>query len=332
MKPSNPQAPDRPRRALLTAASLWAAAGGSGALAQLAGRALRIFVAAPPGGTPDVVARNFGARMGGAAGLAVENRPGAAGLLAVSAMMQAPADGSATLLGHSGLATMYPFLYPRLPYDAVADLVPVAPAAETAFGLAVGPAVPAEVQTLADYVRWARADVTRATYGTPGIGTLPHILGALLAREGGFEARHIAYGGGPPAINDLVGGRLSSVVLPDGLLRQLHQAGRLRILATSGPARQPTLPGVPTLIEEGFKALVVREWWGFFVPRGTPWATIDALAAVVHSAAVAPELMTALDTLGLRALSGTGAQMAERVRRERAYWRDVLPTLGIRME
>ena len=89
---------------------------------------------------------------------------------------------------------------------------------------------------------------------------------------------------------------------------------------------------MPTLVEEGFKSLVVREWWGFFVPRGTPWATIDALAAVVHSAAVAPELMTALDTLGLRALSGTGAQMAERVRRERAYWRDVLPTLGIRME
>ena len=319
------------RRALLAAAAVAAVARAPLARAQPAARPLRLLVASPPGGTPDVIARSFAAQLGGSS-VVVENRPGAAGLIAVGALAQAPADGTSMLLGHSGLATMYPYLYTRLPYDAAADLVPVALAAETAFGVAVGPAVPAAVQTLAAYLDWARADPTRATCGIPGMGTLSHILGALLAREAGFEVRHVVYAGGPPAIADLLGGRLSSVVLPDGLLRPLHESGRLRVLATSGAGRQPALPQVPTLVEAGFSALVMHEWWGCFVPRGTPTAASDALAAMVANAAASPALGRALETLGLQVLVGGAAAMSARIARERARWREVLPGTGIRMD
>jgi len=196
----------------------------------------------------------------------------------------------------------------------------------------VGPAVPAEVRSLGDYVRWARADPARATYGTPGKGTMAHLLGSLLAREAGFEAQHVAYGGGPPAVADLIGGRLSSVVLPEGLLRPLHQAGRLRVLATSGALRGNVLPKVPTLAESGYKALVLREWWGFYMPRGTPADAVEALARAVRAAAASPELAATLEVSGMQTLPGTTAQMGERIASERAFWREALPATGIRMD
>lgn len=316
---------------MLAWTSGWATSLGSFAQEQPGPRPLRIIVAAPPGGTPDILARGLGAELTASTGARVDNRPGAGGLIAVNALMQSPADGHASLLGHSGLSTMYGSLYTRLPYDPERDLVPVAPVAETAFGIAIGPAVPAGVATLPDYVRWARADPARATYGTPGMGTLPHILGTLLASEGAFESRHIAYIGGPPAIADLVGGRLSSVVLPDGLLRQLHEAGRLRILAISSATRHPRLPSVPTVLEEGFASLVMSEWWALFVPRQTPEERIDAVAAAVAGATRSPALRAMLEPMGLTVLSGTSAETAARLARERARWRDVLPRTGIRL-
>lgn len=331
----HPSQPDPQRRAGVIAGLALAIVAGShlAAQGQTGARGLRILCAAPPGGTPDLIARHYAARLGNVppAWAVVENRPGAAGLIAVGALQQAAADGRTTLLGHSGLVTTYPFLYTRLGYDASTDLVPVAPAAETAFALAVGPAVPAEVRDLGDYARWARTDANRVTYGTPGKGTLAHLMGALLAREAGFEAQHVPYGGGPPAIAELIGGRLSSVVLPEGLLHAWHQAGSLRVLATSGASRGKLLPEVPTLAESGFKALVLREWWGFYLPRGTQAAVVETLALAVRTAAAASDLSSALEVSGMRALQGTTSQMQERIARERAFWRHAIPGTGIRM-
>ncbi len=329
-------APDGSRRAVVVAALTAALLGGRSRSvpAQTPARSLRILCAAPPGGTPDVIARHYAARLGSAlpAGALVDNRPGAAGLIAMAALQQAAADGGTALLGHAGLMTMYPYLYARLPYDPNSDVIAVAPAAETGFGIAVGPAVPAQVRDLADYTRWAQGDPTRATYGTPGNATLPHVLGALLAREAGFTAQHVAYAGGPQAVADLIGGRISSVVLPEGLLRPLHLAGKLRVLATSGPARGSVLPLLPTLAESGYKSLVLREWFGFYMLRGTPAAAVDALAQAVRSAAASPEMAEALGVAGLQPLSSTSTKMVERLGLERAFWRDTLPSLGIRMD
>lgn len=298
--------------------------------AQSAG--LRVLVASPPGGLPDQMARQLGPGWVGRGTLTVENRPGASGLIAVGALQLAPSDGGTLLLGHAGLVTMNPFLFARLPYDPGADLLPVAPVAEAAFGLAVGPAVPAGVRQVDDLLAWARANEGHATIGSPGTGTLPHVLAELLARAGKVVLRHVPYAGGPPAVNDLVGGRLTALVLPEGLLRPLHLSGRLRLLATSRATRHPQLPHVPSFVEAGFAGLDRQEWWGLFAPRGMDPAVRASWSMAVRGAdATAGDTVAALDTLGLRTLDGSSAEMARRVEVERAQWRELLPGLGIRM-
>jgi tripartite-type tricarboxylate transporter receptor subunit TctC len=210
------------RRRLLAALGAAAVMGPGRARPAVPPRALRIVCASPPGGAPDVIARHYAAQWPGAT-VVVENRPGAAGFIAVGALMQAAPDGATMLLGHGGLLTLSPFLHARLPYTP-ADLVPVSTAAETAFGLVLGTSVPDSVRSLAAFVEWARASPARAQFGTPLVGTMTHVLGLMLARDAGFALTHVPYPGGPQVIGDLLGGRLAAAILPVGLLRPAARA------------------------------------------------------------------------------------------------------------
>jgi tripartite-type tricarboxylate transporter receptor subunit TctC len=286
----------------------------------------RILCGAPPGSTPDVIARHYAQRWSAI----VDNRPGAASLIAVSALRQSEPDGQTLLLGPADLFTLYPFVYASLAYDPAVDLVPVAFAAETTLALAVGPAVPEGVRTLRDYVDWARGSPGRATYGSPGYGTVPHVLAAALAVEGKFEAVHVAYAGGPPAIVDLVGGRLASAILPDGLLRPMAEAGKLRLLATTGPQRHTAQPALPTVAEEGYPRLTLRAWFGFIAPRGTPTSAVEAAAGAIKAIAAAPESAAALGESGYQALVGGPAEMQQRIALERRSWGEMVAAAGLR--
>ena len=188
----------------------------------------------------------------------VDNRPGAAGQISVGALKVAVADGSTLLLAQGAIATVYPHLYAKLAYDPAVDLQPVSLASEMLLGLAVGPAVPREVTTLAEFIAWIRKHPDRANIGSPGIGTLPHLLEAMLFRKEGIAWQHVAYSGGPPAVTDLLGGQIAALALPEGLLRQHHATGRVRVLATSGSARSAYLPEVPSFAEQGHPDLVVK--------------------------------------------------------------------------
>jgi tripartite-type tricarboxylate transporter receptor subunit TctC len=191
--------------------------------------------------------------------------------------------------------------------------------------------VPDSVRSVAAFAEWARANPQRAQYGTPGIGTMTHVLAELLAREASWPAQHIPYGGGPPAIADAMGGRLAAVFLPEGLLRQLHDAGRLRVLATSGARRSALLPGVPTLQEAGYPRLVVGEWFGFFVRRGTSPELVQELAAEI-AAAASVDVGQQLADAGLQVLRGTPTQTQRRLQREKAFWREQIRGIGIRVD
>ena len=319
---------DRMRRAAVIAA----VAVPCGAMVPIAARAQsaarRVLCHAGPGSTPDVIARGYASRLSAI----VENRAGASGLLAVAALLQAQPDGNTMLLGHAELLTLYPFLFSRLPYDAALDLVPVSLAAETTLAFAVGPAVPASVLTLRDYVEWARAHPQRAIYGSPGVGTVPHVLGAAFAKDGKFEALHVPYAGGPPAVVDLVAGRVASLLLPDGLLRPMREAGKLRLLATTGLERSAATPGVPTVTEEGYPRLTMRAWFGFFMPRGTPATTVEAAASAIGAAASDAGLVAALGEAGLQPLASGPREVWERIARDRRSWADIISTTGIRLD
>ncbi len=265
-------------------------------------------------------------------GVLVDNRPGAAGRIAVGALKQAAADGSTWLLAQGAVATVSPCLYDELPYDAGVDLRPLCTAAEATLGLAVGPGVPRQIKTIGEMVEWMRRHPKQADIASPGAGTLPHLMAALLAHEANLPWQHVPYQGGPAALVDLMAGRVSALVLPEGLLRPYAVAGKLRVLATSGESPSAFLPDVPTLAQQGYPTLVMREWFGFFVPGSTLPTAVQEAAQSVREVAANATLQAAFGEIGMVAIASTPAEMAERIAVEQRYWQQVLHDTGIRAQ
>lgn len=295
---------------------------------------MHILCSGPAGSIPDVVARVVADQLFITLGqrVVVDNRPGAAGQISVSALKVAPADGSTLLLAQGAIATVYPYLYAKLAYDPAVDLQPVSLASEMSLGLAVSPAVPAEVATLADFIAWIRNHPGDANIGSPGTGTLPHLLEAMLFREEGVAWQHVAYSGGPPAVTGLLGGQIAALALPEGLLRQHHSTRRLRVLATSGPARSAYLPEVPSFVEQGRPDLVVKEWFAFFASGRVSKATVAATSSALREAIARPELSAAFAQAGMTPASSSPSMLSARIAAEQRYWQPVLRANDIRAD
>src|SRR5439155_13945348 len=212
--------------------------------------------------------------------LIVENRPGAGGQLGVVALKDAPADGSVMLLTPSSMLSIYPYTYRKLQY-ALEDVAPVSLAMYTHHVLSVGPAVPESVQTLKDFFAWARANPDKAAYGSPGAGSMPHLIGVLVGKASGTELRHVAYRGSAPGIQDLLGGQIAAFFGPTGDVLTHSKAGKVRVLGTSGGERSAFLPEVPTLQEQGVK-VALREWYAFFMPTKTSAEAVNRAAAALR--------------------------------------------------
>ena len=319
---------------------------GAGALAALSalpygppahaarGELTHMLCSGPAGSIPDLVARAVAEQVFATRGqrVLVDNRPGAAGLISVNALKAADADGSTLLLAQGAIATVYPYLYARLAYDPAIDLQPVTLASEAVIGLAIGPAVPAEVTTLPGLIAWMRRNPQQANGGSPGTGTLPHLLQAMLFGREGVAWQHVPYAGGPPAVNDLLGGQIAALALPEGLLRQHHASGRVRVLATSGAARSAYIPDAPSFVELGYPELEIKEWFAFFASGRVPQAAVEAASAVLREAIARPELAAALAQAGMTPASSLPSTLSARIAREQLYWQPVLRTHGIRAD
>lgn len=295
---------------------------------------VRILCSGPAGSVPDLVARAVADQLLAKLEMRalVDHRPGAAGQISVGALKGAVADGSTMLLAQGAIATIYPHIYPKLAYDPVADLAPVSMAAEMTLALAVGPAVPASVGNIRDLLAWMRSEPRQANVGSPGTGTLPHLLEAMLMRAAGVAWQHVAYSGGPPAVVALLGGQIAALVLPEGLFSQHRAGGRLRVLATSGAQRTALLPDVPTLVEQGFPDLVVGEWFAFFMSSRVPPPQIEEHSKALRLALAQPALTTVLGNAGMVAVSSTPGALAARIAGERWVWERRLQPLGLQME
>jgi tripartite-type tricarboxylate transporter receptor subunit TctC len=322
------------KKSSVTIAALFTAGAGKSVFAQSPVEQLRMLVGFPPGSLPDTVARLVAEQLAGSypRRALVENRPGAAGQIAVNALKSGPADGSAVLLAQGSVASAYPFLYSKLAYDPAVDLKPVSLAAEVTLGLAVGPAVPASVGNIRELVEWMRSNPKLANVASPGVGTPPHLLEAMLFRKADVAWQHVAYAGGPPAMAALLGGQIAALVLPEGLLRQHQAAGRLRVLATSGAQRSRYLPEVATFVEQGYPGLVVIDWFAFFMSGKVSPAVIDATSQKLSAAIARPELAAAFAESGIVAASSTPAALAVRIAADQRYWEPVIRENGIRVE
>lgn len=279
----------------------------------------RILYGFPAGSAGDVAARQIASRLAASryaqAAPWVENKVGAGGRVALEAVKASPADGAALVLTPMSTLAIYPHVYRRLGYDPVRDFAPIGTAALTHHGLAVGPAVPPEVVDLRSLATWAKANPKQASYGSPGAGSTPHFLGALLGQARGFDWQHVPYRGAVPGINDVVAGQVAAMFAPTGDFMSFHRAGKLRLLATSGASRLPFAPDVPTFGEQGLPELTVEEWFAFYARAGCPQAVVEAASQSIQAALSAPALATALAAVGLLP-QASGPQQLDALQRE----------------
>lgn len=291
-------------------------------------RNARLLVGFPPGGSTDVIARLLVEQLRGryAATMVVENRPGAAGRLAVEAARGAAPDGTTMVLTPNATMTIFPHAYPRTTrYDALADFAPVSTVCSTGFGLAVPSGHPAG--DLPGFLDWARAQPV-VHYATPAAGTQAHFMMFNWGRAQRLPLEHVTYRGMTPALQDLMMARIPLLfgVMAD-LMPQL-QAGTVRALAISSPRRSPRLPDVPTFAELDHPEMAREGWWGVFLPTATPAALVSRLHEAIVGAVAAPAFRASLDALELTAASTTPAALVEAILVERDAWGPVVRVSG----
>jgi|KBSSwiStaDraftv2_1062776.scaffolds.fasta_scaffold36933_1 tripartite-type tricarboxylate transporter receptor subunit TctC len=318
-----------------------AAAAGAGASiaaprrahSQVVGKLTRIIVGFAPGGSSDVTARLLVDQMRGyASTIIIDNRPGAGGRIAVESAKAGAPDGSVLLLSPASMIVLYPHLYKPLGYDPVQDLIAVTTVCAFPFVLSVGPLVPRDVRTLADFIQWCKANPKLASYGTSGAGSMLHFAGMMLARAANFDFTHVPYKGASPALQDLLGGQVASTVGVLGIALPHIQAGNLRALAMTGATRSSFLPDVPTLTEAGFPGLEITEWQGLFVPAKTPPPVVHALNRSVRDALDTAEVKAGLIKLSFEAGGTSPEQFADIVRADIARWEPIVKASGFTPE
>lgn len=292
----------------------------------------RIVVPYGAGGGIDAIARAYAEAMRASLrrNVIVENRPGAGGTLGVASVAKGPADGSVITVGNFVTHVLVSSTYRNPPYDPARDFVAIGQTARFDLALAVGPAVPA--RTLPEYIAWARADPKRTSYGTAANGSMPHFFGLLLGRATGLDMVHVAYKSGPAINADLIGGQLPAAVSVPSDYVQMHRAGRLRMLATSGEKRSRHTPDVPTFTELGYPELVGTSWFALFAPAATPAAEVERLSKAVREARDDPKIRKLLDDLGVDLPEGSPDDFRRQLEAERKRWPGVVKASGFTAE
>jgi len=295
--------------------------------AQLVEQPIRIIFPFAAGGSGDAVARLLANKMQDALNhpVIVENRTGADGRIGVNAVKAAAPDGKTLLLTPIAPMSVYPHVYAKLDYDPIKDFVPITQVGTFDFGIAVGPQ--ADVHTLKELIAWATAHPSEANFAVPGAGTLPHFLGVMLGRAAKIDLRAVPYRGSAAGLADLIAGHIPIMITTTSDLVQMHKAGRIRVLATSGRARSPFLPEVPTFREAGYD-LVGAGWYGMFAPAKTPPAVIARLNAAIVDAVRSRDVTARMLAFGLQPTGTSAAHFAEIVEDDSALWGPAVKASG----
>jgi tripartite-type tricarboxylate transporter receptor subunit TctC len=294
-------------------------------------RPTRLMVGFPAGSSPDFVARLLAEHIREyASTIVVENRPGAGGRLPLEALKAAERDGSVMVLTPGDQVALFPHVYAKLGYDSERDFAPVSTLCTVQFILTVGPLIPPEVKTVADFVMWCHANPKHATYGSPGEGTRPHFMGASFAKEAGLEMTHVPYKGGPPIVQDLLAGQIAcSLTVVSNALSNV-QSGQLRALAITAPRRSPILPAVPTIREAGYPAAEGVEFFELFVPAGTPDDIISQLNGHVRNALKSEAFKEGLAKQGFEPAGSTPAELRQLVKSDIGRWGAIVKQTGFK--
>ncbi len=320
------------RSAIAAGAACLTGAAWRPAAATAIDRPARIVLGFPGGSIMDVVARLYAEQLRGsyAPQVIVESRVGAGGRIAIDAVKNAAPDGSTILLTHESSLTVYPLIYPRtLGYDPLVDFVPVSPISSFAFGFFVSARHPA--RDFAGFVDWARAQ-PEVTYATPAAGSTPHFLTTQMGKALGLNLVHVPYRDTSMIPADVEQGRVTAVMNVLSVYAEHHVAGRLRMLATTGPRRVSRVPEASTFAELGLPQLTQEEWYAMLLPARTPPAMVTALNRAITAASTSAGLRQMLERIDQTPFAEDPEALAIRIRQGRERWAPIVRETGYTAE
>lgn len=323
------------RRALVVGTALLTGLAATGAQAQATypNRPVRILVGFPAGTGPDIVARLVAQKLSegwGGQGVIVENKPGAAGLIAASEAARAAPDGYTLLLAETGMLSIAPSTYSKLPYDPARDFAPLSQVVSADFALLVNPQkVP--VKNAREFMGWVQQQkgLFMATFGA---GTLGHFGAFRLGEVAKIKPEAVHYKTTADALGGLYSGDVHGVFASVGLSAPQVKSGKLLAVGTTGPARATALPDVPTLKEQGYPTLEFSAWFGLVAPARTPPELLARLSADVQKAVSTPEARTKLDEAGFRATGTTADEFARIIAADTVTWGKAVAATGFKAD
>jgi len=322
---------NRGRRALLALPMLFVAARSSRA-ESYPSRSIRFVVPWPAGGVADTIARVVAEKLSERFGqrLIVENRPGASGNIGMAAVAAAPADGYTLVLTPTGNLTVNQALYKSLPFDTERDFLPLTVLATVPNVLVVNRTVPAN--TLAELVAYAKANPGQLSFASPGQATGAHLAGELLKVEAGIDMLHVPYTGIAPAMNDVIGERVSLMFLGISSALPHLRAGSLRPLAVAALKPSPLLPDVPLIANSGYPGFDVTSWYGIALRTGVPADIVDRLYRETADILKRDDVRERFAGMGVEPGGLPPREFAELVRSESRKWRDIIARANIKLE
>jgi tripartite-type tricarboxylate transporter receptor subunit TctC len=291
-------------------------------------RNIRLLFGFAPG--VDTAARLMADKLGDALGksIVVENVTGGSGHIAVDHVVKAFPDGYTIGVMPAGNIVVDGYLYKRLPYDPLKDLVPVAQVYGYTDVLVINNDVPA--RTPLELAALARAKPGQLTFGHSGIGTSLHLAGELFKAMAHVDLQQVPFRGSTLVITDVIGGRVTMSFIPPTGTLSIIQDKKVRALAVTSLKRVSFLPDVPTMDESGFPGFDVTTWWGMFAPVGTPAAIVDRLNRATTKIMATPQMREKLAAIGLEPMGGTPAEFAAAIRAEAPYWERLINEAGVK--
>jgi tripartite-type tricarboxylate transporter receptor subunit TctC len=295
------------------------------------GKPVHLVVTYPAGGSSDLMARIMGQKLSEywKQPVIIESKPGAAGSIGMEYTARQAPDGYTFVIGNLGPASVNPIIS-KVPYSMEKDFVPVSLTA-TGANILVVP-VNSPHKTLADLITAAKAKPAAISFGTSGPGSMAHLGGELLMRQAGIKLVSVPYKGGGQAVNDLLGGQIDMMVSDALPVSQFIRTQKLRPLAITSARRSALFPDIPTFAEGGVPGLVAENWWGVFLPAGTPKAIVDSYQAALVKVMADPDLKEKFAGLGVEAMASTQAEFRSFLAAEHAKYSKLVADNGIKGE
>ncbi len=292
-------------------------------------KSIRFVVPFAPGGSSEIVARSTAAELSRTLGQSVfvDNKPGAAGNIAMSEVARAT-DQHTLILGHIGTLAVNPYIFAKLPYDANKDFKPVSLLAKVPSLYVVHPDVPAK--NLKEFIAYAKSKPGKLSYGSAGNGSAGHLAFEYLKMTSEVFMLHVPYRGTGPMVTDLLSGRLDASAIGAAAIIPFIKAGKVRCIATGSAKRLAQLPDVPTVAEQGFPGFEMTQWYGMLAPASITPAQMSKLSAETMKAVKSPDSMQRLTADAAEAVGGTPEQFAQFISAEQARWQKVIARANIK--